>query len=214
MVTWSTESRWPAIIAQAVAFGLIISLPNRYIAVGLWFAWAVFGILMASMLAVTIAPGSALWHRVERAVVVACFVLVCVLNLVTLKRITTDMIAPHPRYGGVELLATAVALWLLNLLAFALLYWQADRATQEVGAVAGESRFFAFGEREDKNVAPSWEPFFVDYLFLAFAVSVSFTPPDYARPRSRPAKLLLMLQAAISLVTLVLIGARAVGTLS
>jgi hypothetical protein len=54
----------------------------------------------------------------------------------------------------------------------------------------------------------------VDYLYLAFTTSTSFTPPDHARPTSHRAKLLLMLQASISLATLFLIASRAIATLS
>jgi len=87
------------------------------------------------------------------------------------------------------------------MLAFALLYWQFDRTD------------FSFAEAEHPMQA-GWEPTFIDYLFLAFVTSATFNPPDHSRPTSHRAKILLMVQAVISLVTLFLIAARAIGTLS
>ena len=57
-----------------------------------------------------------------------------------------------------------------------------------------------------------WMPGFVDYLALAFTTATAFSPTD-TMPNSRPAKVLMSTQAVISLVTLGLIIARAVGIL-
>jgi hypothetical protein len=57
-----------------------------------------------------------------------------------------------------------------------------------------------------------WSPGFVDYLFLAFNTSTAFSPTDVP-VLSRWAKVLMMLQAAISLATLALLAARAVNIL-
>ncbi len=59
---------------------------------------------------------------------------------------------------------------------------------------------------------PLWSPHFVDYLFLAFNTSTALSPTDTA-VLSRWAKLLMMLQAGISLAVLVLLAARAVNIL-
>jgi uncharacterized membrane protein len=57
-----------------------------------------------------------------------------------------------------------------------------------------------------------WEPNFVDYLFLAFNTSTALSPTDVP-VLSRWAKLLMMIQALISLVVIVLLAARAVNIL-
>jgi len=58
-----------------------------------------------------------------------------------------------------------------------------------------------------------WRPGFVDYLFLAFNTSTAFSPTDVPA-LSRWAKVLMMLQASISLATLALLAARAVNILT
>jgi hypothetical protein len=57
-----------------------------------------------------------------------------------------------------------------------------------------------------------WSPGFVDYLFLAFNTSTAFSPTDVP-VLSRWAKILMMLQAAISLATIAILAARAVNIL-
>ena len=63
-----------------------------------------------------------------------------------------------------------------------------------------------------KPVDPAWTPGFVDYLFLAFNTSTAFSPTD-SPVLSRWAKVFMMMQSSISLVTLALLAARAVNIL-
>jgi hypothetical protein len=58
-----------------------------------------------------------------------------------------------------------------------------------------------------------WSSGFVDYLFLAFTNATAFSPAD-TFPLTVRAKLLMMAEAAISLVTIALVESRAVGILN
>jgi uncharacterized membrane protein len=58
----------------------------------------------------------------------------------------------------------------------------------------------------------NWRPGFVDYLFLAFNSSTAFSPTDVP-VLSRWAKMMMMVQALISLTSVVVIAARAVNIL-
>jgi uncharacterized membrane protein len=57
-----------------------------------------------------------------------------------------------------------------------------------------------------------WEPEFVDYAYVSFTNAAAFSPTD-TMPLTRWAKLAMMLQSAVSLVTAVLVVARAVNIL-
>jgi hypothetical protein len=61
-------------------------------------------------------------------------------------------------------------------------------------------------------VSPEWEPTFLDYLYVSFTNVTAFSPTD-TLPLSRWAKLLMMLQATISVLLVVLVIARAVNVL-
>jgi uncharacterized membrane protein len=65
----------------------------------------------------------------------------------------------------------------------------------------------------DKKTARAWSPGFLDYLFLAFNTSTAFSPTDTA-VLSRRAKVLMMVQALLSLLILAVLVSRAVNTLA
>ncbi|TIO56767.1 MAG: hypothetical protein E5Y00_26055, partial [Mesorhizobium sp.] len=58
-----------------------------------------------------------------------------------------------------------------------------------------------------------WLPGFVDYVFLAFTNATAFSPTD-TLPLTQRAKLLMMAEAMISLLTIALVAARAVNILA
>jgi uncharacterized membrane protein len=64
----------------------------------------------------------------------------------------------------------------------------------------------AWGEPE------KWSPRFLDYLFLAFNHSTVFSPTDTA-VLSRRAKVLVMIQAALSLMAIAVLIAKAINSL-
>jgi uncharacterized membrane protein len=118
-----------------------------------------------------------------------------------------------------QLLCSAASLWVTNILVFALWYWRLDaggpnRRDQRVGHPNGA---FLFPQMvgQDTHVASeprAWSPNFVDYLFLAFNTSTALSPTDVP-VLSRWAKLLMMLQAMISLTVIVVLAARAINLL-
>ena len=70
---------------------------------------------------------------------------------------------------------------------------------------------------QNPELAPvEWEPGFLDYFYLSFTNATAFSPTDVptdVMPLSRWAKLTMMTQALVSLVTLALVIARAVNIL-
>ncbi len=211
----ATEPRWPPIVVLFLAVLMVTSLPARYQSAPNWFPWTSFACVVTPMIVISLKPTSILWHRIERAIVLVFIALTFAMIFTSLLRLVGDMITHRHDFASITLLESAAVVWSINILIFALFYWQLDRAGPEARA-AGRlgSPDFIFGEKEVEELAQGWEPYFTDYLFLAFATSTSFTPPDYSKPSSRRAKLLVMAQASISLVTLVLVASRAVATLS
>jgi len=66
---------------------------------------------------------------------------------------------------------------------------------------------------QNPELAPvEWEPGFLDYSYLSFTNATASSPTD-VMPLSRWAKLTMMTQALVSLVTLALVIARAVNIL-
>ncbi len=96
---------------------------------------------------------------------------------------------------------------------FALWFWEYDRGGPAARAHGtADMPDLLFPQLTDEHMASKWEPIFLDYLYVSFTNSTAFSPTD-TLPLSRWAKLLFALQAAISLVTVALIAARAVNIL-
>lgn len=116
---------------------------------------------------------------------------------------------------AVETLLTDVVLMAVsNVLIFSIWYWIIDppgvMETQRDDAPWD----FLFPQRaaEIPNFE-HWMPKYTDYLYLAFTTSFAFSPTD-TLPLTRRAKLLMLLQSAISLVTITAIAGSAINTLA
>jgi hypothetical protein len=127
---------------------------------------------------------------------------------------------PDHKQSSRELLQSAAALWISNIFVFASWYWRLDAG----GPMRRETRgahtegAFLFPQMTLDDRAPRsapgqlWIPGFLDYLFLAFNTSTAFSPTDVP-VLSRWAKVMMMVQAIVSLTTVVFLAARAVNML-
>jgi uncharacterized membrane protein len=152
-----------------------------------------------------------------------------VLGHVLTSIVTVDMIwsltsliiaIPARRVAPQEMLRSATALWIANVLVFASWYWRLDAGgprEREFRSVHTDGAFLfpqMALDRETKRVMgeDQWSPGFIDYLFLAFNVSTAFSPSD-SPVLSRWAKTIVMIQALISFTTVALLAARAINIL-
>ena len=105
-------------------------------------------------------------------------------------------------------------MWCLNVLVFALWFWELDNGGPVARRIAGpEGRDFLFPQQAmPEYSAPGWQPLFLDYLYVAFTNATAFSPTD-AMPLSRWAKTLMLIEACASLVLAIMVAARAVNIL-
>jgi hypothetical protein len=115
---------------------------------------------------------------------------------------------------AVPLLLWGSMVWLTNVIVFALGYWELDRGGPAARALARKTNpDFLFSQMTvPELIHKDWEPGFVDYLYLSFTNATAFSPTD-TLPLSRWAKLLMMAESLVSLITVALIVARAVNVL-
>ena len=119
-----------------------------------------------------------------------------------------------PETRQISLLSSSLAIWVTNVLTFSLVYWQIDRGgpyARASGTSAKPDWLFPQAAAPE-TTSPDWRPLFLDYLFLGFNTATAFSPTD-AMPLTRRAKMLMMLESSISLLTLVIVAARAVNVL-
>ena len=113
-----------------------------------------------------------------------------------------------------QLLFTGLALWLVNVAVFALLYWELDGGGPEARADGYHGRYpdLVFPQQQADQqglVPPSWKPSFYDYAYVSFTASIAFSPTD-AMPYSRWAKLVMGIESVLSFAILAVLVARAV----
>jgi hypothetical protein len=209
------EHWWPVASAILVTAGLHVALPARYRVQPVWLIPAVELALLAVL--VIGDPGridrQKAWLRIATSSVIALITLANLLGAVRLVvEILTNnqLFADHP--GG--LLAAGAVIWVTNVIAFGLWYWDLDRG----GAAARAHRpydnpAFVFPEMQNAGYAPpGWVPRFVDYLALAFWTATAISPTDISAIRPW-AKMLMMLEASGSIVLAALVIARAINVL-
>jgi len=144
-----------------------------------------------------------------------------IVGYTTLSIITAAMVGalvlliaalPDKKEAPRDLLRSATALWISNILVFASWYWRLDAGGPNQRELRGEHTQGAFLFPQMTLGDRDWMPGFVDYLFLAFNTSTAFSPTDVP-VLSRWAKGMMMVQSTISLSTLALLAARAVNIL-
>jgi len=110
-----------------------------------------------------------------------------------------------------DLLAAGGSVWVSNIIAFALLYWELDGGGAAARAHGvGDRLDLAFPQQLNPVIGrPGWRPRFVDYLYLGYTNATALSPTD-VMPLVPWAKLAMAVQSLISLVILALVVARAV----
>ena len=112
---------------------------------------------------------------------------------------------------GTELLIKGGVVWASNVIAFGLWFWVFDRGGPVRRREPDPPRpDFLFPQMDSPEfAAPGWHPRLFDYLYVAFTNSIAFSPTD-AMPLTRRAKALMLMEAAASAITVLLVAARAV----
>jgi Protein of unknown function (DUF1345) len=203
-----TEPRWPVILALLAVGGLNAALPEPLSFGPYWLLLAVVSVLLVPTV-ISHRTGRVKMNHVLGHLVLATVTASMIYSLAMLiARLPSH--ADPPR----TLLLSAAALWGANILVFASWYWRLDAGGPNVRDMreGHEEGAFLFPQMTLSQCDGNWRPGFVDYLFLAFNTSTAFSPTDVP-VLSRWAKLMMIVQSSISLMTVALIAARAVNIL-
>lgn len=211
--TFEREPRWPVLVALLAIGGLYAALPPRLAVIpnGQLF------IVIIALLIPTVIARIYNQHRINQTLGYTVNGVITVAMVSSLIQLVRAL--PTREETPAELLLSAASLWITNILVFALWYWRLDAGGPNhrdlrPGHPDGAFLFPQMMSDEAKAAtnSPMWSPNFIDYLFLAFNTSTALSPTDVP-VLSRWAKLLMMVQALISLTVIVLLAARAVNIL-
>jgi len=182
-------------------------------------ARALFLVLLVVLVGVLIVgdPGridrQATWLRVMTGSLIGLITLV---NGGSSIRLVVSIIYSEPFTQTARvLLACGGIIWLTNVIAFGLWYWDLDRGGAAARAAGSAIKpAFLFPEMSSPEyVREGWYPTFVDYLHLSFNTAMAFSPTDVSAIKPW-AKVMMMAEEAISVVVGVLVVARAVNILT
>ena len=208
------EKRIGVIIALAAAGGLhLVLAPN--LSVGP--TWAPLASVLVLMFPTWLA-GRAKAYRLVQILGHTISGILTFFMIASVGLLVATVLAKEGRPS--DLLRSAAALWITNILVFASWYWRLDAGGPEVRHRrqthhVGSFFFPQMGMSAEIKACTGqthWKPGFIDYLFLSFCTSTALSPADTAA-LSRWAKVLMMLQALVSLAVIVLLAARAVNML-
>ena len=207
--------RWPASLAVLAVLLLELALPPQIIAGPPWLLPACGAALLVPL--VWMNPfhlrRDEPWLRWVALALVAVLVLV---NALYLGLLVAYLNSGHANDGQV-LVRGAVLIWVTNVVAFAVWYWEIDRggpfarAPEHPHEVDKPDLLFP----QMAGRIPGWEnwlPGFTDYLYVSFTTATAFSPTD-TMPLSARLKALMTIESTISLLTLAIVAARAVNVL-
>jgi hypothetical protein len=215
-----------AILASAVLYA---TLPGRFItgssagvfSIVRWIVPALTVLLLVALV-VSVPHGRAVRalglqvrqvHFGRRVAVLAVTAVVSAANAVAIVLLVHLLISGAQAQARL-LLRAGIHMWSLNVLVFALWFWELDNGGPLARRTAGpEGRDFLFPQQSLPEIAPpDWRPSFLDYLYVSFTNATAFSPTD-TMPLSRWAKMLMLTESAASLVLAIMVAARAINIL-
>jgi uncharacterized membrane protein len=217
------EHRWPVAIAMCVAILLYATLPSSFTPA---LRYVVVGLCVAIFIPLIVLNPHRLRRETRWSKILSRSLTGLLLgaNLVALVQLVYLLVTE--KADGPELLLAALQVWVTNVIAFALVYWEMDRGgpveRRNVPRREVELADFRFPQDEDHDAidevrgrsskASDWMPGYLDYLYFSASDSMAFSPTD-AMPLTHRAKALMMTEAFFGFVILALVIARAVSLL-
>jgi hypothetical protein len=207
----SSRTRLAPLVAVLLAIAAQLSMSDPIVLLQRWVAPGIELVLVGILL---------VWHPIDRAradrlrgvrfLLGGTLVVSASASTVLLMR---ELFHNNPKLTLSELLAEGGEILFLSVIGFAVLYWQLDR-----GGPDGRQRYrpdrvaFWFpqdGIREYSDEYDLWQPRYIDYLYVSSTNLVAFSPTD-TMPLTRTAKMLMLWQSIIAILTIGLVLARAI----
>jgi hypothetical protein len=216
-------NRWPAFIAIIVMLAIYAVTPANMVPRAVLIVIAV----LIFVAIVTINPvKTGKQSTVARWLAVILALLLMVSNLVDVVFIVRDLIAGVGL--GPIILLEAFEVWVANVIAFSIVFWELDRGGPVARATLERSKLpdadFKFPQdderaasievsRDSSTSKANWRPGYIDYLYIALTNMMAFTPNDVV-PLTARAKILMGIQGLSGFVILALVIGRSVNILA
>jgi hypothetical protein len=213
-------------LAILTSAGLYATMPTRFVAGPSSGAFSIARLIVPALTVVllVVLTASVPHGRIVRALGLEAhrvrvgrrFAVLAVTAIVSAANAASILLLVHLLVNGAhaqagQLLRAGVHMWCLNVLVFALWFWELDNGGPVARPTADPSgRDFLFPQQAMPELTRAgWQPAFLDYLYLSFT---NASPTD-TMPLSRWAKMLMLVESAASLLLAIMVAARAVNIL-
>ena len=210
-----------ALVAAAILIALALAAKHAHwesLGMPLWWMWFVVAapyVLLGGTLLLGL--NRLVRHDHRREIVIGLLAVVWVFNVLGVVVLVASLIAHSAsRITGAQLLASGGAVWFTNAIAFGLAFWELDCGGPVARALSTEPRKpdFQFPQDENPELARAgWAPRLWDYFYVSLTNATAFSATD-AMPLTRSAKALMAAESTLSVVTVLLVAARAVNILA
>lgn len=214
----------PAVLAVLIAIALQAALPNRLV-LGPRLVLPALELLLLIPLIVVNPVRMTRNTRWSRPVSLILVLLIALANTIVLALLVKALVDGGVKDGN-QLLIAALQVWLTNVIAYGLVYWELDRGGPVHRTQAARKDLpaadFRFPQDEDhdaivevaagSSAKSDWVPTLVDYLYMSVTNSSAFSPTD-TMPLSTRTKSLMALQSTSALVLSLLVISRGVSVL-
>jgi hypothetical protein len=218
-----TSSRWPAFVGIIIMLTIYAITPQNIVP-RLWLI--VIAVVMLLLIMIFNPGKSGAESNIVRWLAIALSLMLMLFNLVDVVFIVADLI--NGQTLGRLVLLEAAEVWVANVIAFSLVFWEIDRGGPIARATLARDALpaadFKFPqdderaavrevERSSSTSKANWRPGYVDYLYLGLTNMMAFTPNDVV-PLTARAKMLMAIQGLSGFVILALVIGRSVNILS
>lgn len=205
---------WHVQLAMLIAIALQLALPNKF-SVGSRYSIPVIEAMLLLALSFT-TPRERIFRSIARRInVILLIVITSIANGYALATVADQLLkSSRATSNGRALILAALNIYITNIIIFGLWYWEMDGGGPgERQRIEKYEQDFVFPQNQHESYKhPEWKPTFTDYLYVSSTNAMAFSPTD-TMPLSRRAKILMLIQAALSLVAVALVAARAVNIL-
>lgn len=212
--TRGIDPLWHVQLAVLGAIVLQMVLPDR-VAGGFKYDVVILEAVLLISLIVTTPRVPVFESVVRRLNSVGLVLLVTLANIYSLVRVSEQLLTSGHVINGQQLILASINIYLTNIIIFGLWYWEMDGGGPGRRRRAEPSqRDFLFPQTATPEISPKgWSPTFPDYLYVSATNATAFSPTD-TMPLTHRAKLLMLVQSIVALITIALVAARAVNILS
>jgi len=204
------ESRWPAFVAALVIIVGQARLASSLQLQPVWLLPGAAAVLLIASIGFYISPAKP--TRVDRAVSIGLAGVLVIANAGSFALLVRDVFLGSS-LTPLGLLANGVTLWVVNVLVFAIVFWEFDGGGPEARLERRrEFPDFVFPQQQpdqEKLARAGWQPSFGDYLYLALTNGTAFSPTD-AMPYTKRAKFAMGAQSLLAFSIAAVVVARAV----